>query len=277
MGSQNVIDFSDVRKKRIQEALRQGDARSAGVAAIGAFDPSTSYVRNLVSPSVRQASDLLQSLATELKNSQTREQIDKVLQKYGVRPKVERPAVALAAGLQKAWSERISATSAESPSAFASRDAVPRTTLDIVSAALPSRREAADASRREVAKAFREMPMDRLVSTFARNVLTSLIRTGLTAARGRIPRERVEALIPRVRDGLAAELGQAMAKLARTTPRKRPSRKKPGKGAPPKPIPIPSKPIPMPSKKQYIKLSPIIGKAEPRRRPGKGKHRRKPK
>jgi hypothetical protein len=277
VGSQSVIDFSEVRKKRIREALRQGDARSAGAAAIGAFEPSTSYVRNLTSPSVRQASDLLQSLAAELKSSRTPDGIDKVFQRYGVGPEVERPAVKLAAGLQKAWSERILATSAESPSAFATRDALPRTTLDIVSAALPRGQEAADASRREVVKAFRKAPSDRLVSAFARNVLTSLIRTGLTAARGRITRELVEALIPRVREGLATELGQAIVKLARTTPRKKPARKKPGKGAPTGPIPIPTEPIPMPSEEQYIKLSPIIGKPEPGKRPGKRKPRRKSK
>lgn len=214
MGSQSVTDFSAVRKARIRAAIRSGDAWSAGSEAINAFTKTGHYAQCLTSPSVREAENLLVSLAKNLKQIRKKKQLDETLEKYGVQPDEAHPYAKLAAELQRNLGERLSQNSKATDSAFAARDAVVTTLIDVLSSSV-EKNEPADASKDEVLRAFQKVPIGKLASTFHKNVITSLVQASLTAARGTIPRSEVNRIVEEIRSKLADRLGKEIVKVRR--------------------------------------------------------------
>lgn len=245
MGSQSVTNFSAVRMKRIRELVKdyspksrgaEEQAREIGAAAVGTLStaratqvptlgkspkrsraqssaaggsgsaagrPANEFLQALSSRSVESALKLIVTFAEELKKSRNPE---RVFEKYGVEPDERQPlGIVVSARLTKAHADRLSATQAETESAFASRDAISKTIIDVVSRAFPREREPVDVDRQKFAEAFRRVPPQEIVTTFMENVTASLINLVLDATRGSLPPAHVAEIKDRVRKRFVPE------------------------------------------------------------------------
>jgi len=229
MGSQNVTDFSKAKKSRIRDALKHYTSGAAGAelaweaaaTALGPLTKSNPFVQGLSSSSVDNALDLLISLTEEFKRSKGREELAQVLQKHNIDPKVQKPLLRLTSEMTKSLSDLLSSRQGESDSAFAAKDAIPKTIIDVLSEVLP--REKADtASPEEISRAFAKVGESGLAEIFFRNVFSSLMKLALDASRGRVPPEVIEKIIEETKDetGLAAGLSRSVLQLAPGAPGK---------------------------------------------------------
>lgn len=211
MGSQSVTDFSAARKARIRKAIRSGDAWSAGSEAIHAFTETGNFAQALESVSVKVAKELLSEFVNNFKVARSPQLVNQTFQKFGVDVDTVRPYSRLAEDLQKKFDERLAATSRKTDSAFAAKDALTRTVMEVLSATVPPSKEPTDASRQEAQRAFQHVRLEGLTRVFHRNAITSLVKASFEAARGSIPRARVERVVKEVRaqlaDSIAKEIG----------------------------------------------------------------------
>jgi hypothetical protein len=235
MGSQSVTNFSAVRMKRIRELVKDYSPRSRsaeaqvkeiGAAAVGTLDstraatpsprtkgatkggaagggtrsaaarPANEFLQALSSRSVATAADLLISFAEELKETKDPQ---KVYEKYGIRPDERKPLAIASAVLTKAHSDHLSATQAETESAFAARDAIPKTIIDVVSRAFPHEKEPIEIDRKKFAEAFRRVPSQEILKVYLENVTAALINLVLDATRGSLPPGRIAEIKEKIR------------------------------------------------------------------------------
>lgn len=223
MGSQSVTDFSAARKKRIQTGIGSFDpeahrapsqAREAGIAAMGSAAPTSHFVQALTSASVDVAAKTLGALVEALKDRPRTEQaVNEVLASYGVGEKDRQPYTSLVNGLRRKLQEDLNASSMKSEAKPAAEDAMGKTILDVLSSRLAKRKEPVEASRRELVEAIRRTPESRFSTLYLENVITSLLRQTFDAARGRIPRNRIDALVKEVEPALAKKLALELTRL----------------------------------------------------------------
>src|SRR6266498_2965449 len=209
MGSQSVTNFSEVRMKRIRSLVKdyspkssgaKTQAREIGAAAVGtlgpfsakitppatkrkkrgqgagaaggvALRPGNEFLQALSSPSVRDALELITSFADELKKARDPK---KVYDKYDIGTEIQRPLGKISALLTKAHSDSLSATQAETDSAFAAKDAIAKTMIDVVSRAFPQT-PAMDIDREKLAEAIKHTKREEIVTAFMENVVGALI------------------------------------------------------------------------------------------------------
>jgi hypothetical protein len=206
MGSQSVTDFSLAKKKRIRELLkdyspespRAGEqASQIGATAAGTLGkgPANEFLQALSSPSVERALGLLMSLADELKENPQR-----AYQELGVGNEIQQPAGIVSAFLMRALSDILSKSQAETESAFAAKDAIPKTIIDVISRAFPREEEPVEVSRRKFAEAFKKVPREEIVTAFLQNAASALINQVLDATRGRLPPDRIAEVKRSVRE-----------------------------------------------------------------------------
>ena len=208
MGSQSVTDFSAAKKKHIRELVRDYSpasprgkiqASKIGAAAVGTLATSRAneFLQALTSRSVETAMSRILSLARELKEAEDPEQ---VYLKYGVEAKTPRPLTKIITSLSKAHLDSLSATQAETDSAFATKDAIPKTLIDIVSTALSEEAEPTEVDRDKLTKAFRKVRPEKIVSAFLENVASALIDMVLDSTRGSLRPADMAKLKERIRE-----------------------------------------------------------------------------
>jgi hypothetical protein len=220
MGSQSVTDFSKAKKDRIRDLIKdyspkgpQGKSKAAeiGAAAVGtlAKGPTNEFLQALSSPSVEAALGLVMTLADRLKENPSGlyEELD---------VSSPEPLGFVSAFLTKALMDRLSANQAETESAFAARDAIPKTIIDVVSRAFPRESEPVEINRKKFAQAFQRAEQKEIVKAFMQNVAAGLIDQVLDATRGRFSPNVMAALKQRIRDDFVPEF------IEELTSRKRP-------------------------------------------------------
>lgn len=224
MGSQNVTDFRSVAlRERIRariarfnprspEAVQQ--AMSAGAEAVGRFTKTNPYVKSLSSAAVRSALGMLTSLASDIRRSRTRDQVQRAIEAYGVPPDVRQPIPRLAAGMRSALTKRLTSTQQDTEPAFAANDAILQALIDVVSEVSHEKKKAAEASLDDLEKALKRAPIEDLARLFFEKVIASLVNRRLDAARGPISRSELENLKEKIRKRFAPELTGVIAALA---------------------------------------------------------------
>lgn len=240
MGSQSVTNFSAVRMKRIRALVKdysptgpkaQTQVREIGAAAVGTLGttsahlsapsvgkkgsrekggvsgasapgrPTNEFLQALSSPSVATAISLILSFANELKKA---EDPEKVYKKYEVGTETLRPLAKISAILTKAHSESLSSTQAETDSAFAAKDSIAKTIIDIVSRASP-KTQAMDIGREKLAQIFKKTTREEIATAFMQNVASALINLVLDATRGPQSPARTAELKQKVREEFVPE------------------------------------------------------------------------
>src|SRR5712664_3986324 len=222
MGSQNVTDFDAVRKKSIRAEIQRyvsADPKekqpfAAGAIALDKITKTSNFVQAISSPSVRNALELLVSLARELKRSDDPAQ---VLRKRGFVADSNQPLGMLIAEITKSLSERLNVKQQETDPAFAAKDAITRTVIEVLSKEIAPERVDAP-SAQEISRSFRKAGLDGLSTIFFENVITSLISMTLDAARGSTPRAVVREIVEANRP-LISELTREIVKLDPTKPK----------------------------------------------------------
>lgn len=225
MGSQSVINFSEVRMNRIQRLVKDYSpqspkaaelAREIGVAALppseksaaptkgkkaGAGEggmlatgqPTNSFLQALSSPTVETAVGLLVYLIDELKKNPKG-----AFKKYGISE--SDPVGNIGRIARSAYENELSKSQAETDISFAAKDAIPQTIIDAVSKALPREKEPAEVDRDRLAKAFKRVDREDVVTAFLENVVSAFISQALDAARGPIPQSRVDQVKQNIRE-----------------------------------------------------------------------------
>lgn len=248
MGSQSVTNFSAIRMERIRQSVRgyspkspdaEAQVRRIGEAAVGTLVttepsrvpspksrakgkgrggagggraasaaglPANEFLQALTSPSVEAALDLITELASEVEAAEDPEE---VYAKYKVKPGLDQPLGRLTAALTKAFSDTLSETQAETESAFAARDAIFKTIVDVVSAAFPNEREPVEVDRDKLIKAIRQVPRREVVIAYMENVAAALINMVLAATRS-LPPAQTEEIKRKIRKGFVPELIQQL-------------------------------------------------------------------
>jgi hypothetical protein len=220
MGSQNVTNFSAKKAKRIRAPMEGFDSRSpqadlqawfAAAEAVGEFNKSNPFVQCLTSASFETALRTIISLANNFKHKKP----EQVLQQFNVDPANKQPLGELGARITQSFSEDLIATQQETKSAFAAKDAIPRTLIDVLSESIP-REKVASASPEQIAEAFKEVSARRVSTLFIQNEISSLFNMTLeAAAEGKIPPTTVAEIEERNHERLAAELSLEIDRLAK--------------------------------------------------------------
>lgn len=221
MGSQSVTNFSDLKKKRIRDLIKDYSSSSPqkatrqaseiGAAAVGTLGqgPANEFLQALTSRRVESAIDLIMSFANELKRAKNPE---RVYEKYGVGPDTEQPLTRISSFLTQAHSNSLSGTQAETELAFAAKDAISRTIIDVVSGAFPRQKDVAEIGRQKFVEAFKRVRREDIATAFMEHVAGSLIGLVLDATRGSVPPEQVEEIKKRIRERFVPEFIEQIKK-----------------------------------------------------------------
>ncbi len=222
MGSQNVTNFSEVRKKQIQRRIlafepdapeATSQARRAGVTALGGLAPSSSFIQALTSASVDTAAKLLGEFVSDIKAAKSAQKTDELLSKYGVSASERKPYAPVVAALRRHLEEKLSAVSTKTEAASSAADAIGATVLDVIRRSFPHKREPADVSPAELVQAVRKTPVDQFSRIFVENLISSLLRRTFDAAREpEISRRKIDALVDRIGSTLASELATELTR-----------------------------------------------------------------
>jgi hypothetical protein len=232
MGSQNVTDFSKPRKARIHDFIKDYAAKTLGpehvweaaTTAIGPLTKSNPFVQSLSSSSVENALDLLIGLYEDFRKSKTPRDVEEVLEEHNVDPKIKRPLLRLTAEMTKSLSDILSARQEESDAAFAAKDAIAKTVIDVLAQSMP-RDKVDTATPRQISEAFEKVGQSGVAEVFFKNVLISLMGLSLDASRGKIPRAVVAKIIEDTeKSGLVTGLSQSMVALAPEDPARSPAK-----------------------------------------------------
>jgi len=218
MGSQSVTDFSKAKKERIRDLIKDyspdspaagSQASMIGAAAVGALGegPTNKFLQALSSPSVGKALGLIMTFTDELKKDPQR-----LYQGMGVDDRVREPLGFVSAFLTKAHTDSISASQAETESAFAAKDAISKTIIDVVSRAFPREKEPIEISRKRFAKAFEKVKEREIATAFMRNVAAALIDQVLDASRGRFSPAAMAEIKRRIRERYVPEFVDRLMK-----------------------------------------------------------------
>lgn len=218
MGSQSVTNFPALKKQRMRALLKDyspespravEQANEIGAMAVGTLGKGPArneFAQALSSRSVETALGLIMALARELKQNPQR-----VYEESGVGDKTQ-PTVSISAFLTRALSGMLSETQAETESAFAARDAIPKTLIDVVSRAFPREREPVEVDRKKFAEAFQKVQSKEIANVFFQNVAGALINQVLDATRGSLPPARIAELKQRIREQYVPELIEEIMK-----------------------------------------------------------------
>jgi hypothetical protein len=243
MGSQSVTNFSAVRMKRIRQLVkdyspgsRKADQQAIeiGAAAVGTLSgaagrtppakgkegtgagvsgvvatgpPANEFLQALSSRSVENAIDLMMSFADEMRKARN---VQEVYEKYGVETEKQQPFGAVSAFLTKAHSDRLSSTQEDTESAFAARDAIPKTIINVISSAFPREQEPVEVDRRKFADAFRKVESKEIITTLMENVTAALINLVLDATRGSLSTEKAAEIKRNVREHFVPKFVQRL-------------------------------------------------------------------
>lgn len=240
MGSQSVTNFSNVRMKNIRAVMRdyyspkdsvtRTQAKDIGAAAVAlgikapasprgqkggggtgtgtALRPANEFLQALSSPSVSTAFGLITSFADALKKAKDPERVYK---KYGLAAEVQRPLPEISAFLTKAHSDSLSAIQGETESAFAAKDAIAKTVIDVVSRAVPGA-QAAEVDREKLAEVFKNASREEIATAFMRNVASALINLVIDATRGKLSTAQTAELKQKVREEFVPEFIEQIKK-----------------------------------------------------------------
>lgn len=208
MGSQSVTDFSAAKKKRIRELIkdyspespRAGEQASqigAAAAAAGTSGkgPRNEFWQALSSPSVETALGLIMSLADELN-----EDPERVYEKFRIGDEIQKPVPYVSVALSRVLWDILSKTQTETESAFAAKDAIPKTIIDVISRAFPREEEPVEIDRQKFVQAFKKVPREKIVTDFLRNAASALIDQVLDASRGRLSPDQLREVKQSVRE-----------------------------------------------------------------------------
>jgi len=209
MGSQSVTNFSAVRMKRIHDLVKDysprgsgvaGQVREIGAAEVGTLEkPEYGFAQTLSNPSIERALALLMTLKDEMqKNPQA------IYQVSGVGAK-RTPVLGVSAFLKRAHNGLLTKAQAQTDSAFAANDAIPKTIINIVSHAYPREREPVDVDPKRFEKAIKEATQEEITTAFMQNVTAALIDMVLDATRGKLPPARVNEVKEKVREHFIPE------------------------------------------------------------------------
>ena len=220
MGSQNVTNFREARKREIQSRVLMFDpaaadagklAGAAGAVAISSLAPKGDFAKTLTSKSVRVAANTIADLVGAVRREIALGEASggEALARFGVNPADPQPYASLSAGLRRKFNEDLNVGSRKTDSFASAADAIGGTLLDVIAAAFPSRKEPSEVSREELRRAIGETPDAVYSRVFVKHVLASLLRQTFDATRGKIPRRRIDelmkALEPRIAN-MAARL-----------------------------------------------------------------------
>jgi hypothetical protein len=219
VGSQSVTDFSKAKKDRIRDLIKEyspetakgkGMAAEIGAAAVGtlAKGPTNEFLQAISSPSVETALGLIITLADRL-----REDPSGLYEEIGVT--APEPLGFVSAFLTRAHTDRLSANQAETESAFAAKDAIPKTIIDVVSRAFPHEKEPVEINRKKFAQAFQKVEQKEIVKAFMRNVAAGLIDQVLDATRGRFSPGVMAELKRRIREDYVPEFVEQLMQRKR--------------------------------------------------------------
>jgi hypothetical protein len=213
MGSQSVTDFSTAKKKLIRELVgsysphsskAEKQASDIAAAAVGTLaGEKNEFLQAMSSRSVETGLDLITFFADELRAAKDPEQ---VYEKYGVGSEKRQPSGIVSALLTNALSYHLTTAQKETESAFAAKDAIPKTIIDVVSRAFQQKKEPTDVNRQEFAEAFRKVRREDIATAFMQNVASALINLALDATRGPTSPARVAELKKRIRRDFVPEL-----------------------------------------------------------------------
>jgi len=227
MGSQSVTDFSLVKMNRVRNLIKDYSPHSAGAvdqareigdAAVGTLRDMAGKVRGVTgagaalttpvsqfklafeSQSVDTGLGLLLTLAEQLKRDPNR-----VFEKSGVGDRTQ-PVARLSAFLRDAHTGILTKSQAETESAFAAYEAIPKTIIDVISRAFPREKEPVEVDREKLTKALTKVSREDIVNTYLENVAAALINLVLDATRSRVPPARVEELKEKIREHYVPKL-----------------------------------------------------------------------
>lgn len=242
MGSQSVTNFSSLKMKRIRDLVKDyspsspkateqvaaiataavgtlgtspsskvsiPQARKKATGGVGGAGTSTAvglplkneFFQALSSRSVETAIGEVFSLVNNLKAARDPR---KVFEKYGVSPDTRQPLIKIIAALTEDLSDRLSATQAETDSAFAAKDAISKTLIDVLSRAFPQK-EAIEIDQAGFVEAFKRVRRDDVATIFMENVANALISLVLDATRGSLPPAHVDEVKKRIRERFVPE------------------------------------------------------------------------
>ena len=229
MGSQSVINFSTVRMNRIQNLVKDYSPQSPqaatqawaiGAAAIGAPAPSAepaappkakkkrgageggaaavgrptnSFLQALSSPTVATAVGILAFLVDQLERNPV-----KFYEEYGISE--DHPVSNIGRVARSAYENELSKSQAETDLSFAAKDAIPQAIIDAVARAFPREKDPAEVDRKRLAQAFKLVDREDVVTAFLENVASALINQALDAARGPLPKKRVDLVKQDIRE-----------------------------------------------------------------------------
>lgn len=227
MGSQNVTNFAKVHMLRARNAFKpyaeeqptDKQAFTAITTAIGPLTKSHPFIKAVSSKGYETTLNLLLLFYDDLRKAKQPKQLEEVLQKYNVDPKVRKPLLRLTSQMTEMLSSRLTSRQEESDAGPAAKDAVTKTLMDVLSQSMRSA-DVESASPQQLLKAFQKIERDGLAEIFFRNVLSSLTMLYLDAAK--VPRATQEKVIPAMLDesGLPAALSREVVKLAPNQPDK---------------------------------------------------------
>ena len=234
MGSQSVINFSTVRMNRIQNLVKDyspqspkaaAQAREIGAAAIGTSAPSAeaaapakakkkrgageggaavvsrptnSFLQALSSPTVETAVGILAFLVNELETNPR-----EFYEKYDISE--DHPVSNIGRVARSAYENELSKSQAETDLSFAAKDAIPQAIIDAVARAFPREKAPAEVDRTKLAEAFKRVNREVVITAFLENVASALINQALDAARGPLPKSRIELVKRNIRERFVPE------------------------------------------------------------------------
>lgn len=209
MGSQSVTNFSAVRMKRIHDLVRDyspgtgvaGQAKRIGEAAVGTLGkgPTHGFAQTLSNPSIETALALLMTLKREMEKNP-----EALYRASGVGVK-RPPVLGISAFLKKAHAGLLTKSQAQTDSAFAANDAIPKTIIDVVSEKVTGKKEPIDVDPKKFAEVFQGTTQQEITTAFMENVTAALIDLVLDATRGRLPPRRVNEIKEKIREHFVPE------------------------------------------------------------------------
>ena len=230
MGSQNVTNFARAHMDRIKKAvkpyakepLNAEQAWNVAAEAVGPLTKSHPFITGLSSKGVENAIDLLLSLGDELKRSKSRQDLERILQKHNVDPKLKRPLLSLMAQTTKAFSTALTSQQQDSEFANTAKDAIAKTMIDVLARLMP-RDKVDGATTQQISRAFEKVDRRELGEIFFTNFFISQVELALDASNVSKPvREKLLKDLT-ADEGLAASFVEELLKLTRGKPKDIPS------------------------------------------------------
>lgn len=230
MGSQNVANFARAHMDRIKKAVRPyskeplnaEQAWNVATEAVGPLTKSHPFITGLSSKGVENAIDLLLSLGDELRRAKSRQDVERILEKHNVDPKLKKPLLALTAETTKSFSTELTAQQQDSEFANTAKDAITKTMIDVLARSVP-RDKVDGATSQQISRAFEKVDRRELGEIFFTNVFTSQVELALDASN--ISKSVREKFVKDLTadDGMATRVAEQLLDLTGGDPKKIPA------------------------------------------------------